>query len=97
MEITPLHDRVLVQRAGKSEEDSGGLFIPKSDKDQPNEGTVIAVGPGLFQSGTFVETTVKVGNRVLFGKYTGDEVTVGAETYLIMPESQILAVIGGAQ
>jgi chaperonin GroES len=94
-EIRPLHDRVIVRRIDANEsKTAGGLYIPDTAKEKPQEGEVVAVGKGkLLDSGTRVEPDVKAGDRVLFGKYSGTEVKLDGEEYLIMREDEILGVI----
>lgn len=92
--IQPLADRVVVQALEETEQMRGGLYIPDTAKEKPQQGTIIAVGPGkLSEEGTRIEPDVKVGQRVLYGKYSGTEVNVDGEEYLILRESDILAVI----
>ncbi|NVO24114.1 co-chaperone GroES [Donghicola sp. C2-DW-16] len=94
MAFTPLHDRVLVRRVESEEKTAGGLIIPDSAKEKPAEGEVIAVGAGVRDDkGARVELDVKAGDRVLFGKWSGTEVTVDGKELLIMKESDILGVI----
>ena len=94
MSIRPLSDRVLVRALEEQEVKRGGIIIPDTAKEKPQEGEVIAVGPGrLSDKGERVPIEVKTGDRVLFGKYSGTEVNVGAEALLIMRESDILAVL----
>ena len=93
--ITPLHDRVIIKRIEESaEKTAGGLFIPDSAKEKPQEGEVIAVGPGgRDESGKLIPIDVKAGDRVLFGKWSGTEVKLDGEELLIMKESDIMGVI----
>ena len=92
--IQPLADRVVVQALEETEQMRGGLYIPDTAKEKPQQGTIIAVGPGkLSEEGARIEPDVKVGQRVLYGKYSGTEVSVDGEEYLILRESDILAVI----
>lgn len=92
--IKPLHDRVLVRRIDAQEEVRGGIVIPDTAKEKPQEGEVVAVGDGkILDSGQKISMSVKVGDRVLFGKYSGSEVKLGDEEYLIMREDEILGVI----
>lgn len=92
--IQPLADRVVVQALEETEQMRGGLYIPDTAKEKPMQGTIIAVGPGkLSEEGARIEPDVKVGQRVLYGKYSGTEVSVDGEEYLILRESDILAVI----
>jgi chaperonin GroES len=93
--INPLADRVVVQALAEAEQTRGGLYIPDTAKEKPQQGTVIAVGPGKFSDGgERLAPDVKVGDTVLYGKYSGTEVTVDGEEYLILRESDILAIIG---
>jgi chaperonin GroES len=90
----PLHDRVVVRRIDAEEKTSGGIIIPDTAKEKPQEGEVVAVGPGARDdSGTLVELSVKAGDRILFGKWSGTEVKIDGEDLLIMKESDILGVI----
>ena len=94
MAFTPLHDRVLVRRVQSEEKTKGGLIIPDSAKEKPAEGEVVAVGAGARKdSGELIAPAVKTGDRVLFGKWSGTEVTVDGEELLIMKESDILGII----
>jgi chaperonin GroES len=94
MAFKPLHDRVLVRRIESDEKTKGGLIIPDSAKEKPSEGEVIACGEGARKdSGELIEMAVKAGDRVLFGKWSGTEVTIDGEELLIMKESDILGVI----
>ena len=95
MKIKPLGDRVLVQPSEEKEKTKGGILIPDTAKERPQEGTVIAVGEGKkTDEGKIVALSVKSGDKVLYGKYSGTEITVDGEEYLIMREEDILAVIG---
>ncbi|MFN7929646.1 MAG: co-chaperone GroES [Blastocatellia bacterium] len=94
--IKPLQDRVIVKRTDESEQMRGGLYIPDTAKEKPQEGEIIAVGPGKVENGNKIELTVKVGDKVLFGKYSGTEVKLDGEEYLIMREDDILGVIESA-
>ena len=92
--IRPLADRVLVRALEEQEIKRGGIIIPDTAKEKPQEGEVIAVGPGrLNDKGERLPIEVSKGDRILFGKYSGSEVTVGEESYLIMRESDILAIL----
>jgi chaperonin GroES len=92
--IQPLADRVVVQALEETEEMRGGLYIPDTAKEKPQQGTIVAVGPGkLSDEGTRIEPDVEVGQKVLYGKYSGTEVSVDGEDFLILRESDILAVI----
>ena len=94
--VRPLSDRVVVQALEESEQSRGGLYIPDTAKEKPQQGKVIAVGPGkLSEQGERLSPDVKDGDTVLYGKYTGTEVTVDGEEYLILRESDILAVVNG--
>ncbi len=92
--VRPLADRVLVRALEEAEVKRGGIIIPDTAKEKPQEGEVIAIGPGrMSDKGDRIAPEVNKGDRVLFGKYSGTEVTVGDESYLIMRESDILAVL----
>jgi chaperonin GroES len=94
MKIRPLHDRVIVQRLEEEERTKGGIIIPDTAKEKPQEGKVIAVGPGkILENGTKIPLDVKVGDRVLFGKYAGTEIKIEGEEYLMMREDDILGVV----
>ncbi len=94
MNIKPLADRVVVKPAPADEKVQGGIIIPDTAKEKPQKGEVMAAGPGkISDAGQKVAMTVKVGDQVLYGKYSGTEVTVDGEEYLIVRESDILAVI----
>jgi len=94
MHFRPLHDRVLVRRIEAEEKTSGGIIIPDTAKEKPQEGEVVAVGPGTRDdSGSLVALSVKAGDRILFGKWSGTEVKIDGEDLLIMKESDILGVI----
>ncbi|MEE4454616.1 co-chaperone GroES [Novosphingobium resinovorum] len=95
MTFRPLHDRVLVRRVEAEEKTAGGIIIPDSAKEKPAEGEIVSVGTGArAENGTITPLDVKVGDRVLFGKWSGTEVKVAGEDLLIMKESDILGVIG---
>ena len=89
--VTPLHDRVLVRRLEEKETAKGGIIIPDTAKEKPQEGEVIAVGAGKIEKGKRTSLDVKVGDRILFGKYTGNDITVDDQEYLILREEDILA------
>ncbi len=91
--IAPLADRVVVKALEEAETMRGGLYIPDTAKEKPQQGEVVATGPGRFEDGKRVPLDCKVGDKVLYGKYSGTEVTVDGEQYLILRESDILAVI----
>ena len=94
MQFTPLHDRVVVKRIEGEDKTKGGLIIPDSAKEKPSEGEVVAVGEGARKdSGELIAMTVKAGDRILFGKWSGTEVTIDGEDLLIMKESDILGII----
>jgi chaperonin GroES len=92
--ITPLHDRVLVRRLEQTETARGGIIIPDTAKEKPQEGEVIAVGSGKLEKGRRVPLDVKVGDRILFGKYTGSEIKIDGQEYLILREEEILVKVG---
>jgi chaperonin GroES len=92
--VTPLADRVVVKALEESEQMRGGLYIPDTAKEKPQQGEVIAVGPGRFEKDKRVPMEVKAGDKVLYGKYSGTEVTVDGEQVLILRESDVLAIIG---
>ena len=97
MNVRPLHDRVVVKRLEEKEVVRGGIVIPDTAKEKPQEGEVIAVGDGkILENGTRVAMDVKVGDRVLFGKYSGSEITIAGEELLIMREDDVLGVLTGA-
>ena len=94
MDIRPLHDRLIVRRLEEGEQKVGGIIIPDSAKEKPQQGRVIAAGNGkVNDEGTRVPLDVKAGDLILFGKYTSQEVKVDGEEYLIMREDEVLAVI----
>ncbi len=94
MKFRPLHDRVVIRRIEGEDKTKGGILIPDTVKEKPQEGEVVAVGPGARdESGKLVALEVKAGDRVLFGKWSGSEVKIDAEDLLIMKESDILGVI----
>jgi chaperonin GroES len=93
--LKPLADRVVVKPMEAEEKTKGGIILPDTAKEKPIEGTIVAVGPGkTSEEGKAVKLEVKVGDKVLYGKYSGTEVTVDGEEYLIMRESDIFAIIG---
>jgi chaperonin GroES len=95
MAFRPLHDRVVVKRIEGEEKTKGGIIIPDSAKEKPQEGQIVAVGPGARdESGKLVPLDVKAGDRVLFGKWSGTEVKIDGEDLLIMKESDILGIVG---
>ena len=95
MGFRPLHDRVLVRRVDTEQKTAGGIIIPDSAQEKPSQGHVIAVGTGTkAENGSVVALDVKVGDTVLFGKWSGSEVTIDGEELLIMKESDILGIVG---
>ena len=94
MKLRPLQDRILVQRVKEEEKTKGGIIIPDTAKEKPVEGRVIAVGIGkLSEEGKRIALEVKKGDRILFGKYSGDEIKIEGEEYLIMREDDVLGII----
>jgi len=94
MKLRPLHDRVIVKRIEEEEKTSGGIIIPDTAKEKPQQGKVIAVGKGkILENGKVSPLTVKKGDRILFGKYAGTDIKIDGEEHLIMREDDILAVI----
>jgi chaperonin GroES len=94
MKIRPLHDRVIVQRIAEEEVTKGGIIIPDTAKEKPQEGKVVAVGSGkILENGTKLSMDIKVGDKVLFGKYSGTEIKIEGEEYLMMREDDILGVV----
>lgn len=94
IKVKPLADRVVVKSLEDTEQMRGGLYIPDTAKEKPQQGEVMAVGPGRFEDGKRIEMELKVGDKVLYGKYSGTEVTVDDQQYLILRESDVLAVVG---
>ena len=94
MKIRPLGDRILVLRVEEEEKTSGGIIIPDSAKEKPQEGKIIAVGPGKTgEKGERISMTVKAGDRILFGKYAGNEINIDGVEHLIMHEDDILGIV----
>ena len=94
MSFKPLRDRIAVERVSEEEKSKGGIIIPDTAREKPSEGKVVAVGPGTRnKDGKLVPLDVKVGDRVLFGKWSGTEVTINGDKILIMQESDILGVV----
>jgi chaperonin GroES len=93
IKVAPLSDRVVVKALEDTEQMRGGLFIPDTAKEKPQQGEIIAVGPGRYEKNVRVPMEVKVGDKVLYGKYSGSEVTINTEQYLILRESDVLAVV----
>jgi chaperonin GroES len=98
MNIRPLHDRIVVKRLEDTEEKIGGLFIPDSAKEKPQQGEVVAVGNGKRgDDGKLIPLDVKAGDRILFGKYSGSDIKLDGNEYLIMREDEVLGVLEGAE
>ena len=96
MKFRPLHDRVVVRRLGEDERSKGGIIIPDTAKEKPMQGEIVAVGPGARnEQGVLSPLDVKVGDRVLFGKWSGTEVKLDGEELLIMKESDIMGIVEG--
>jgi chaperonin GroES len=95
MQVTPLHDRVLVRRLEEKEIAKGGIIIPDTAKETPQEGEVMAVGAGKMEKGQRVPLDVKMGDRILFAKYTGSDIKIDDQEYLILREEEILAKLSG--
>jgi chaperonin GroES len=94
MKIRPLHDRILIKRVEERETARGGIIIPDSAKEKPQEGEVIAVGNGkLLENGTRVALDVQAGDRILFGKYSGSEIKLDGEEFLILREDEVLGIL----
>ena len=93
LKVAPLSDRVVIRATADSESMQRGLYIPDTAKEKPQQGEIIAVGPGRFEKDKRVPMDVKVGDKVLYGKYSGTEVTIDGEQLLILRESDVLAVI----
>ncbi len=95
MKVRPLHDRLLVRRIEEKETAKGGIIIPDTAKEKPQEGEILAVGNGkILDNGTKIALDVKVGDKILFGKYTGTEIKIDGEEVLILREDEVLAVLG---
>ncbi|NIR45592.1 MAG: co-chaperone GroES [Gemmatimonadetes bacterium] len=98
MKLQPLADRVVVKPLEETEQMKGGLYIPDTAKEKPQQGEVVAVGPGrMSEDGKRIETELKVGDRVIYGKYSGTEVTVGDDEVLILREADVLAVVANGK
>ena len=95
VDVTPLHDRVLVKRLEAKETAQAGIIIPDTAKEKPQDGEVVAVGAGRIEKRKRVPLEVKVGDRILFGKYTGSEIKIDDQEYLVLREDEILAKVGG--
>jgi chaperonin GroES len=97
MNVRPLHDRIIIQRLEEGEQQVGGIIIPDSAKEKPQQGKVIAAGNGKSKDdGTRTPLDVKAGDLILFGKYSGQEIKLDGEDYIIMREDEVLGVVGGA-
>jgi len=97
MNIRPLYDRIVVKRIEEKEQIQGGIIIPDTAKEKPQEGEVVAVGQGKrLDSGKVVALDVKAGDRILFGKYSGNEIKIDGEEYVIMREDEVLGILEGA-
>ncbi|MGA8030868.1 MAG: co-chaperone GroES [Casimicrobiaceae bacterium] len=94
VKVAPLADRVVIKPMEETEQMRGGLYIPDTAKEKPQQGEIVAVGPGRYEKDKRVPMEVKVGDKVLYGKYSGTEVTVDGEQVLILRESDVLAVVG---
>ena len=98
MNVRPLHDRVIVQRLEEGEQKVGGIIIPDTAKEKPQQGKIIAAGSGKTKDdGKRIPLDVKAGDKILFGKYSGQEIKLDGEEYLIMREDEVLAVIEGGE
>ena len=98
MKFRPLHDRIVIRRIEAEERTKGGIIIPDNAKEKPQEGEVVAVGPGARdEGGTLVPIDLKAGDRILFGKWSGTEVKIDGEELLIMKESDVMGVLEGQQ
>ena len=96
MKFRPLHDRVVVRRIESDERTAGGIIIPDTAKEKPQEGEIVAVGPGARdEAGKLVPLDVKAGDRILFGKWSGTEVKIDGQDYLIMKESDVMGILEG--
>ena len=93
VKISPLSDRVVVKASEDTEQMRGGLYIPDTAKEKPQQGAIIAAGPGKYEDGKLVPMSVKVGDKVLYRKYSGTEITLDNEQYLILRESDVLAIV----
>lgn len=95
--LKPLRDKIVVKKVEAEEKTAGGIILPDTAKEKPQEGIVIAVGPGrLLENGQIKEPDVKKGDRVIFGSYAGNEIKIGDETLLVLSESEVLAIVEGA-
>jgi chaperonin GroES len=94
--LTPLHDRILLRRVAEAETVRGGIIIPDSAKEKPQEGIVVAVGTGRYEKGQTIPLAVKEGDHVLFGKYAGSEIKIDGEELLILKEDEVFGVLSGS-
>jgi chaperonin GroES len=95
MNVRPLHDRIIVSRLEEGEQKIGGIIIPDTAKEKPQQGKVVAVGKGKIKDdGTVLPLDVKAGDTILFGKYSGQDIKIDGEEYLIMREDEVLAIVG---
>jgi chaperonin GroES len=95
MKVRPLHDRLLVRRLEEKETVKGGIIIPDTAKEKPQQGEVVAVGTGkVLDNGTKLALEVKAGDKILFGKYSGTDIKIDGEEYLILREDEVLAIVG---
>ena len=94
VKVNPLADRVVIKPLEETEQMRGGLYIPDTAKEKPQQGEIVAVGPGRYEKDKRVPMDVKTGDKVLYGKYSGTEVTLDGEQYLILRESDVLAIVG---
>src|SRR5687767_7567572 len=94
VKVSPLADRVVIKPLEDTEQMRGGLYIPDTAKEKPQQGEIVAVGPGRYEKDKRVPMDVKTGDKVLYGKYSGTEVTLDGEQYLILRESDVLAIVG---
>src|SRR5436853_4978795 len=93
--VTPLHDRILIKRVEEKETVKGGIIVPDTAKEKPQEGEVVAVGNGkILENGTKVPLDVKAGDKILFGKYSGTDIKIDGQEYLILREDEVLAIVG---
>ena len=98
MKIRPLYDRIVVKRVEQKEQMQGGLYIPDSAKEKPQEGEVVAVGKGKrLENGSLVPLDVAAGDRILFGKYSGSDIKLDGEEYMIMREDEVLGILEAAE
>ena len=94
--LTPLHDRILLRRVAETESVRGGIIIPDTAKEKPQEGIVVAVGTGRYEKGQIIPLAVKEGDHVLFGKYAGSEIKIDGEELLILKEDEVFGVLSGS-